>query len=319
MTLTLTDIRNVVLLSVATFAAGFIMPAIPYVGLPLAAFALGWIAYRFGYVPSIALALVATALVAMFGPAALSVSSLDALFVAVALLAAGPGTAWGLRRHSALSVVAVTSIIIAGAYLITPIGAQTLKESLAFTRAFLDALVVSGNVADPAALKDSAGALVVQATAVWPSRVVYLMGVGMLVAVPLVSRAGRALGQDVSRYPALAEVDVSFDLVWPTIIGLALLAAGTFWGAGQGVLYTVGLNVLMVVRPALVLQGLGVFAALYRKIGVGRVMRTVGFALLGFTEVLLPSVSVLGVVDLFLNLRKIPRRSGTAATGAAPQ
>lgn len=312
MKLTPADIRNVVLLSVATFAAGFIMPAIPYVGLPMAAFALGWIAYRFGSVPSIAVALVAAALVAVFGPTVMGIGLLDALFVAVALLVAGPGTAWALRRHSALSVVAFTSLIITGAYLVAPIGAQTLKDSLVFTRAFLDTLATSGQVADPAALKASAAALLAETTIVWPSRVAYLMGIGMLLAVPLVSRAGRALGQQVNRYPALAEADLSFNLVWPTIAGLALVAAGSYWGAGRGMLYAVGLNLLMVVRPALVLQGLSVFAALYRKIEVGRVMRTLGFALLGLTEILLPSVSVLGVVDLFMNLRKISRGLVTA-------
>lgn len=318
MTPTPADIRNVVLLSVATFAAGFIMPAIPYVGLPLAAFALGWIAYRFGSLPSIGLALAAAALVAVFGPTVMGTAPLDALFVVVALLAAGPGTAWALRSHSALGVVAFTSVVIAGAYLVTPVGAQMLKDSVVLTKAFLDALASSGNVADPAALKESAGALLVQATQTWPSRIVYLMGVGMLFAVPLVSRAGRAFGQQVNSYPALADVDLSFDLVWPTIAGLALLAAGTFWGAGRGMLYTIGLNVLLVVRPALVLQGIGVFAALYRRIGVGRVMRTLGFALLGLTEILLPSVSVLGVVDMFLNLRKVVREPGVSAKGTAP-
>lgn len=315
MNLTPADIRNVALLSVATFAAGFIVPAIPYVGLPIAAFALGWTAYRFGSVPSIALALVATALVAVFGPTVMGIELLDTLYVAVALLVVGPGTAWALSRHSALSVVAFSSLAIAGAYLVTPIGAQTLKESLVFTRVFLDALVASGNVADPAALKESVTALLAQTTAGWPSNVVYMMGIGVLMSVPLVSRAGRALGHEVNRYPALAELDLSFDLVWPTIVGLAFLAAGTYWGAGKGMMYAIGLNVLMIVRPALVLQGLGVFAGLYRKIGVGRFMRTLGFALLGLTEVLLPSISILGVADLFLNLRKLTRGSEAPATG----
>jgi hypothetical protein len=36
-------------------------------------------------------------------------------------------------------------------------------------------------------------------------------------------------------------------------------------------------------------------------------MRTFGFVLLALTELLVPSVSVLGLVDLFLNMRKIAR------------
>ena len=311
------DIRNVVLLSVAVTAAGFLVPALPFVGMPLAGFALGWIAYRFGVGPSIALALAVSALVAVFGPAAIAVDRLDALFVAVALLAAGPVAAWALRRYSAYSVAAIGTLAVAGAFLVAPAGAQTLKDSLAMSRQILEALAASGSVADPVALKASVGALLTQMTATWPATVLYTMAPGMLFAIPLVSRAGRSLGIEVNRYPALADTDLTFHLVWPAIVGLGLLAAGTFWGHGEGTVYVAGLNLMMVVRPALVVQGLSVFAALYRKMGVGRVMRTIGFVLLGFTELLVPSLSVLGLVDLFLNLRKVERAGTTAKAGAA--
>ena len=305
------DIRNVVLLSVATTVAGFIVPALPYLGIPLAGFALGWIAYRFGQGPSIAMALTSSALVAAFGPTVAGLDRLDAVFVAVALLAAGPFAAWALRRYSAYGVVALGTLAVAGTFLAAPIGAQTLKESLAMSRQILEALAASGSVADPAALKASLGALLAQMTATWPATVLYTMLPGMLFAVPLVGRAGRSLGVEANRYPPLADTDLTFHLVWPSIAGLGLLAAGTYWGHGQGTLYAVGLNLMMIVRPALVLQGLSVFAALYRKIGVGRVMRTVGFVLLGLTELLVPSVSVLGLVDLFLNFRKLARAGAT--------
>jgi uncharacterized protein YybS (DUF2232 family) len=310
--------RNLVLLSVATIAAGFLMPALPFAGIPMAGFALGWIAYRFGTRPSIAVALVASAVVAVLGPAAVGIDRLDALFVVVAMLAAGPAAAWALRRYSAYSVVAAGTLVAAGVYLVAPIGAQTLKDSLMLSRQMLDALVAGGSVADPAALKESVAALLAQMAATWPATVVYTIGPGMLLSVPLVSRVGRSLGVEVKRYPALADTDLSFHLVWLAIAGLALLAAVTFWSHAQGTAYAVGLNLLMIVRPALALQGLAVFAALYRRISVGRVMRIIGFVLLGLTEVLVPSVSVLGLVDLFLNLRKFPRAGAKAGTGTAP-
>jgi uncharacterized protein YybS (DUF2232 family) len=284
----------------------------------MAGFALGWIAYRFGTRPSIAVALVASAVVAVLGPAAVGIDRLDALFVVVAMLAAGPAAAWALRRYSAYSVVAAGTLVAAGVYLAAPIGAQTLKDSLMLSRQMLDALVAGGSVADPAALKESVAALLAQMAATWPATVVYTIGPGMLLSVPLVSRVGRSLGVEVKRYPALADTDLSFHLVWLAIAGLALLAAVTFWSHAQGTAYAVGLNLLMIVRPALALQGLAVFAALYRRISVGRVMRIIGFVLLGLTEVLVPSVSVLGLVDLFLNLRKFPRAGAKAGTGTAP-
>lgn len=301
------DIRNAVLLSVATAAAGLLVPSLPFVGIPLAGFALGWIAYRYGQGAAIAVALGSSAVAAVFGPAAIGIGLLDALYIAVALLVAGPATAWALKRFSAYSVAAVGTAVIAAAYLVAPIGAQTLKGSLEMSRQFLDLFAGSGSVADPAALKASVTALLAQMAATWPATVFYTIGPGMLLAVPIVSRAGRSAGVEAKKYPALADTDLTFHLVWPAIAGLALLAVGTFWGHGQGTAYDIGLNVLMIVRPALALQGLAVFAALYRRIGVGRVMRTFGFVLLGLTELLVPSVSVLGLVDLFLNTRKLAR------------
>jgi hypothetical protein len=307
------DIRNAVLLSVATFAAGLLVPVIPYVGLPLAAFALGWLSYRFGTRPASLLAIAASVLVAVVGPSLWGISVFDGVFVAVALLAIGPCTAWALRRYSAFTVVGGVTLLIAGAYLVAPIGAQTLHYTLVAWRSISATLVASGGVKDPTTLRANLAAGLTQMQVSWPAMTVYTMGIGVLLSVPLVSRAGRSLEQPVSRYPALADVDLSFHVVWPAIAGLALTAAGTVWGHGQGIVYAIGFNVLMIMRPVLLLQGVAVFAALYRRIGAGRVWRTIGFVLLAFTELVVPSVSVLGLVDLFFNLRKLPRGQGTAS------
>jgi len=311
-TTTPADIRNAVLLSVATFAAGFITPALPFVGLPLAAFSLGWIAYRFGSASASILAVAASLPVAVWGPSELGVSGANAAFVAVALLAMGPGAAWALRRYPALNVAGGLALIVSGAFLIAPIGAETLRDTLFIWKTALDQAASSGNVADPAALRASAASFLQLLSMTWPALAVYFVGAGAVIGVPLVSRAGRSLGQRASAYPSLPEVDLNFHFVWPAIAGLGLMAAGMFFQRGEGLVYAAGLNLLMIVRPVMVLQGVAVFAALYRKIGVGRVMRTVGFATLGVTEMLLPSVSVLGVADLFFNLRKLPRGGASA-------
>ena len=307
------QIRDLVLLFAASTAAGFLVPVLPFVGIPLGGFALGWIAYRYGTVASIGLALWSAVVVAVLGPLAIGAVPQDALFVAVALLTAGPVAAWALRSYSIYTVVLFTALTAAAAYLLAPIGAQTLKDSIAFSRQLLDSLVASGSVSDPDAVKEGSTALLAQMSATWPSTVFYTMAPGMALAVGLVSRAGRSLGVESSVYPPLADTDLSFHIVWPAIAGLALLAAGTFLGTAQGTVYAIGLNTLMIVRPALALQGMSVFAALYRKIGVGTVMRAIGYVLLGLTELLVPSLSVLGLVDLFFNLRK------RARAGAGPR
>jgi uncharacterized protein YybS (DUF2232 family) len=244
------------------------------------------------------------------------VSRGDAAFVAVALLAMGPGSAWALRRYPALTVAGGVTLLISGAFLVAPIGAQTLKDTIYVWKSAFAAAASNGSVADPASLRVTAAAFLQLLAMTWPALAVYTVGAGVVIGIPLVARAGRALGQRANTYPALPEVDLSFHLVWPAIAGLGLMAAGTFWQHGQGFVYAAGLNLLMIVRPVMLLQGLAVFAALYRRIGLGRVMRTIGFATLGITELLLPSVSLLGVVDLFFNLRKLPRSGAMPVTSA---
>jgi hypothetical protein len=305
------DIRNAALLSVATVAAGFIVPVFPYAGLPLAAFALGWLTYRFGPMPAAGLAVVTAGLVAVVGPPVLGIVPLDGLFVAVSLLALGPVGATALRRYPALNVAVGAALAITLAFLVAPIGAETLKESLIVWKQLLGTLAVNGSTSDPAAVQATTAAVLVQMSTTWPATCFYTMGIGAAIGVSLLARAGRSLGQDVHRYALLADTDVSFHVLWPTIAGLALVAAGSLWAQAPALLQTIGANALMIVRPLLFLQGAALFAALYRKAGAGRVNRTIGLVLLMLTETIVPSVSVLGVVDLFANLRKLPRAGFT--------
>jgi len=120
----------------------------------------------------------------------------------------------------------------------------------------------------------------------------------------------------VNRYPALADTDLTFHIVWPTIAGLALMAVGTFQGHGQGIVYVVGLSFLTILFPVLILQGFGLVGALYRRLGAGRIVRTIGYVLLVLSTWLLLLLGVLGLVDLFLNFRKLPRGQVAPTTGS---
>jgi len=306
------DIRNTILLSVVALAAGLLVPLFPYLGMPLAAFALAWITYRFGVPAASALALVASVPMAVVGPPLLDTVPLDAAYVAVTLLAVGPLAAWGVRRYSAYTVAAAIAVLSAAAFLIAPIGYDTLASSLTLWREIFAAALKSASVADPAAMKTQLDAMIEQMRLGWPYNAVYTMGIGALLSVRVTTAVARSADVTVNRYPQLADTDLSFHLVWPTIAGLGLLAAGLAWGGGKGLFYEIGFNVLMVVRPALVLQGLALFSSLYRRMNAGRLWTVVGFTLLIMTEFAIPSLSILGAVDLFANLRKLPRRSDPA-------
>lgn len=312
MPLTPADIRNAVAFTVATVAAAFVVPVVPFAGIPMAAFALGWLTYRFGIVPASALAVAAGVLPVVMVRQALGLSPLDAGFIVIALLASGPGAAWALRRYQAFNVVAVVSIVIGGAFVVSPLGTEVLEGSLEMWRRLTEAIAASGSVADADAFRETASTLLRQMSATYPATSVYNMGLGVLLAVPLISRAAKSLGVQASRYPALEGSDLSFHLVWPTIAGFAMLAASAFFRQGEGLLWTVGTNVLMIVRPALFLQGLAVFASLYHRIGMSKPMRVIGYALLLLLEAIVPSASALGLLDLFANLRKLPRDGNMA-------
>jgi uncharacterized protein YybS (DUF2232 family) len=79
----------------------------------------------------------------------------------------------------------------------------------------------------------------------------------------------------------------------------------------------VGENALRITQWVLFLQGIAVFAALYRKVGLGRLSRTFGFILLGVTEAFVPLVSMTGLIDMWVNVRKLPRDGQSGGTGDA--
>jgi uncharacterized protein YybS (DUF2232 family) len=93
------------------------------------------------------------------------------------------------------------------------------------------------------------------------------------------------------------------------------------WGAiGAGVLLisrhqrleATGLNLLLVLMPLYVIQGLAVFRHFFQRIGLPRLLQVVSFGLLAMQPLLLVAVSCVGLSDLWIDFRKI-RQAPTAA------
>lgn len=303
--------------------AGAVLAAdLPFVGLPLAGAALGWLAFRNGPVVSGVAALVATAVtIPVLG------SALPVVFIGPALLAVGPGSAWALSRWSVVRVVAVlTIVLVAAALAFDATVAATQGSTFLAVRATeaktLHELVIRSGAQSGQTDAATVGQLADQFSQawlmLWPTMYLYVSGLAAVLSVPLVSRIGRAVGRPVSVPTPLTELDLSPHVVWPAITGLALLAAAAYLRQSAGWVQAMGLNLLLAVRPVLFVQGLGDFAALYRKAGVGRVARAFGFAFLTFSESAVPSVSIIGLVDVFANLRKLPRDGTGAPKRAAP-
>jgi hypothetical protein len=315
------DIRELLLIALACVAGAVLATDLPFAGVPLAAGALGWLTYRYGNVSAIVATVLSTAAACFVAG-----SWLPALFVAPALLAAGPLAAWALTRWSALLVIVGVTLLIMGAAVSLDVtvaalnGRSFAQERQVESAAMRQLLVQRGAVpgtADPAAVADVADQVARLWLTLWPSLYLYVAGLAAVLAVPAVSRAGRALGREVAALPPLPELDFSLHVVWPAIAGLALLAAAAFAGRPDGWMQALGANLLLIVRPVLFFQGVGDFAALYRKAGVGRVARFFGFLFLGLSELVVPSVSIVGLADLFANFRKLPRGGEGVPAGPA--
>jgi uncharacterized protein YybS (DUF2232 family) len=314
--------REAVIAGLAAVAGAVLAADLPFVGLPLAGAALGWLAFRNGPIVSAIAALAATAItIPVLG------SALPVVFIGPALLAAGPGSAWALSRWSTIRVIAVlTVVLVAAALAFDATVAATQGSSFVAVRAteaktLHDLVIKSGaqsGQADVETVAQLADQLSQAWLMLWPAMYLYISGLAAVLAVPLVSRVGRAIGEPVSVLPPLTDLDMSLHVVWPAIAGLALLAASAYLRQPTGWMQAIGLNLLLAVRPVLFFQGLGDFAALYRKAGVGRLSRAFGFAFLAFSEFAVPSVSIIGLVDIFANLRKLPRGGSGAPAGAAP-
>ena len=90
---------------------------------------------------------------------------------------------------------------------------------------------------------------------------------------------------------------------YPALPGAAAAAWLLFGGEGEAAL----LSVLLVLLLPVFLQGIAVFAGLYERAKFARPVRMLGFVVLGVTEMFVPAVSLTGLADMWLNLRRLPR------------
>lgn len=302
----LSHTRDTALLSGAVVFGGVAAPVLPLIGFPLAAAGLAGLIFRGRVVVASLVAGLAVALGTFMAPtdAALLTPAFVALLFAVA----------GMRQRSALGSVAFLTVAFAAGAIARTALVAWLRETtfIALTREGVEAAVESFVVAsgsaggdgtilgvDPEMLTD----LMVR---LWP---VDYFASALLVAVVTVAVAGWAAtrsGAEVRRLPRLDALDLSPHVLWPFIGAFAFLAAGRVMADGT-LATTIGLNLLLGVRLLLLAQGLGVASAFYRRVGLGGLMRGIGYVLLVMADTVLPLVSMVGLIDFWANLRKLPR------------
>ncbi|PKQ38237.1 MAG: hypothetical protein CVT59_03150 [Actinobacteria bacterium HGW-Actinobacteria-1] len=313
---------------VACILGALLSLGMPYFGLPVAAGALAWLWYRGQRLATFAVAIVSGGLTFLLNPA-------GPLYVIPFLLIVGPLVAVLVQHRSVATALFVSTVLMSSVWFGMVVGAASAQDMS--VNGFLDSVVKTVTqpardsiVGDTAAARDSREQITYLETAVarlWPAVIVIMSFFTALGTVLAVALSARASGAVVKSPPELDRLDLSPHVVWGLIVGGALLAADTFLGGWHGgVLGAVGENMLRITQWVLFLQGVAVFAGLYKRAGFSPLSKAFGYVLLGITEAFLPLVSLTGLVDMFVNVRKLPRDGvaqvappPTDASGAGPE
>ena len=301
------DTRDIALLTVAAMVGAFLLAALPLVGVPLEAAALATLAYRFRERMAWLVAVAAIAIVALVSwPTALVV-------VAPILIAAGPLASRALKEKPAVVVaVFIGGIVLAVSVATLALEAAATGKSLV---AYLDgelavafAALVKGAAAGGTASGLDPVQLRSQMLMLLPGWFIVISALSGVFGTVAIAWAGLRLGVTTNRFPHLAELQISTYALVPIIVGLAALAVGQFSGGTSAtVLAVIGFNLLVVAIPLLTAQGLGILLFWLNRLSMprwGRVAMTVGAFVV---EPILPVMTLAGLMDTWLNFRRLPR------------
>ncbi len=285
----------------------------------------GW----WGGVVAITLGLVPVALaLAVTGPVA------AALAGAVAMAAIGTLRGWPAMLVMALKYVLPGAALGFGIVRRLPVAVTTLQTALANLVGVLVLLwILSPAGMGPIAYLERQVAAQVHELEQWPARlgppgqeaswaneaarfVVATLRVAAPGMLALGIFAGAVANYAIARlclrrrfgFRPFAQEAVPDHLVWGAI------GAGVLLASREERLEAAGLNLLIVLMPLYVIQGLAVFRHFFQRIGLPRLLQVVSFGLLAMQPLLLVAVSCVGLSDLWIDFRKI-RQAPTAASG----
>lgn len=291
----------------------FVSLGLPPIGLPLAAAGLVWLHVRAGAIATVGAAFAAGAATFVLDPT-------GPLYVTLWLLVVGPVSVGLLKRsrfESAVLVVAVAVAVVWAGAVVGAAAAQGTDVATMF-RTTMKLAMSQGLAGAPQTGVDSAEAqrqieeLVSTMLRNLPAILALLAGVTAVGSVGVAAVLLRRLGVMLRGVPPLAEFDLDPRVVWALIGALVSMAVDKFThGWRGGLLGVVGENLLLTMRWVLFAQGVAVFAGLYERVKMSKAGRAFGYATLAITEAILPLVSLTGLVDVWLNFRKLPRDGRT--------
>ena len=307
------EMRDTTLLAVAAVLGVVLVPAFGIVGMPIVAAAVIGLAYRGHALTAAIVSAVGVGVVAALDATAVvyativivgillavsllprvnvqAVGAMLAALVAVAGVASDSLLAW--RQHMTLWAANEANVRAAMAQFTAAIGPSASVDTGDQTR-LLEGMMMSA----------------------WPSVYVVTGLVMSVVTIAAIGWAAHRAGRDVG-VPALGMLDLTPHVVWPLVIGLLLSAVSRSSLPYAVVMGAVGLNLLLCARALFFIQGMGVSAGVLNRAGVGRGGRIFALAALAAIDAVTLAVSLVGLVDFWLNIRRLPRDGSTPSETA---
>jgi hypothetical protein len=135
----------------------------------------------------------------------------------------------------------------------------------------------------------------------------FILGIAVIAAISWTAhRCDR-----VVKVPTLACLDLTPHVLWPFVIGVFSLAASYSPLAVAPTLQVVGLNLFVGSVAFFALQGLAVGAGALDRFGVRPGFRGVALVALAIIDVFTRVISFIGLLDFWVNFRRLPRDGAT--------
>lgn len=304
-----TEIRDTLLLSAATVLGVLVSPGLAIIGLPLVAAGVAGLAYR-GRIVNAAIAMA-------IGVAAVSVVSLTDLIYVIPALAAVMFAVVALSRIDVQWVGAPVVLVLslAGAAHEYVVMRAAHETPLSFANRVVS-LMSNGQPLN-AATQQTNRELANLFVTLMPTEFFFAGFLTTIAVILAIAWAAKRSGRTLKVSP-LARLDLTPHMLWPFILGLLALAASYGPVPYASTLSTVGLNLLLCTRALFALQGFAVAAGVLDRTGVGLGGRIFVLAALAALDVFTLSVSLLGLLDFWINFRRLPRDGATPPSPTTP-
>ena len=148
------------------------------------------------------------------------------------------------------------------------------------------------------------------AAMLWPA-FYFIEGVLYMVILTLAARIAYRRHYEGFNPPGLAEVDMTIHIVWPLIIGLLCVAASYLPFEYAEYAQLAGYNLLACSVALFLIQGLAVIIYLMDRAKLSMIVKVIVIILALQMELMFFAPSIIGIMDFWINFRKLPREASS--------